>query len=153
GTVVPRDRVIDVLWGESPPESAVQSVQVYVHGVRRALGAERIETAGTGYRIRLEEGELDLHRVERLVERGRRALESDEPEDAAEALQLSLSLWRGPVLADLPHEAREATGVDRLEELRLTALELGNDAELACGRHEALVGTIQPAVYEHPYRE
>ena len=42
-TVVSRDRLVDALWGEEPPRSAVSSLQVYVHGLRRALGAERIE--------------------------------------------------------------------------------------------------------------
>lgn len=46
--VVSADALVDGLWGESPPASAVQSLQVYVHGLRRALGAERIETAGRG---------------------------------------------------------------------------------------------------------
>ena len=55
--VVPADQLIDGLWGESPPASAVQSLQVYVHGLRRALGSERIETAGRGYRVVVGEDE------------------------------------------------------------------------------------------------
>ena len=45
--VVSAEQLVDGLWGEAPPASAVQSLQVYVHGLRRALGAERIETAGS----------------------------------------------------------------------------------------------------------
>jgi DNA-binding SARP family transcriptional activator len=64
GAVVSRDRLIDALWGEDPPASAAKSLQVYVHGLRRVLGAERIERAGAGYRIRLEDGELDRRLAE-----------------------------------------------------------------------------------------
>src|ERR1043165_1766692 len=74
--VVPAEQLIDGLWGEQPPASALQSLQVYVHGLRRALGGERIETAGRGYRAVVAEEELDLDRFERVLERGRAALET-----------------------------------------------------------------------------
>ena len=73
------EQLIDGLWGEAPPASAVQSLQVYVHGLRRALGAERIETAGRGYRVVVGEDELDLDRFERTLDRGRAALEAGRP--------------------------------------------------------------------------
>src|SRR5581483_5411252 len=75
--VVTRERLIDAIWGEDPPSSAAQSLQVYVHGLRRSLGADRIETRGTGYRIRLEDATVDLAEFERLVGRARRAFEAD----------------------------------------------------------------------------
>jgi len=71
--VVTAEQLIDGLWGEAPPASAVQSLQVYVHGLRRALGSERIETAGRGYRVVVGEDELDLDRFERTLERSKRA--------------------------------------------------------------------------------
>src|SRR6188508_2624823 len=112
GRVVPRERLVDALWGEDPPASAVQSLQVYVHGLRRALGADRIETAGAGYRVVVGEGELDLDRFERALEHGRDALQAGRPEEAAAELGEALALWRGPALADLPHEARTAAGAE-----------------------------------------
>src|SRR5581483_1323757 len=135
GQVVSAEQLIDGLWGESPPASASQSLQVYVHGLRRALDAERIETVGRGYRAAVAEDELDLDRFERSLERGRAALEADRPDDAAEDIREALALWHGSALADLSDEARRAAEAERLEELRLTALELRYEAELACGRH------------------
>src|SRR5690348_2364013 len=140
--VVPAEQLIDGLWGEKPPASALQSLQVYVHGLRRALGGERIETAGRGYRAAVGEEELDLDRFERALERGRAALEADRPDDAAEDLREALAIWRGSALADLPDDARRAAEAERLEELRLTALELRYEAELACGRHDAVVAEL-----------
>jgi len=151
--VVPTEQLIDGLWGESPPASALQSLQVYVHALRRALGAERIETAGRGYRAVVSEEELDLDRFERALERGRAALEAGRHDDAADELRQALALWRGPPLAGLPEQTRRAAAADRLEELRLTALELRNDADLACGRHDAVVAELETLTAEHPYRE
>lgn len=151
--VVTADQLIDGLWGEEPPASALQSLQVYVHGLRRALGAERIETAGRGYRVVVGEDELDLDRFERTLERGRAALEAGRADDAADELREALAVWRGPALAGLPEEIRRAAEVERLDELRLTALELRVDAELACGRHDAVVAELEALTAEHPYRE
>src|SRR6185437_9050005 len=151
--VVSADALVDGLWGESPPASAVQSLQVYIHGLRRALGAERIETAGRGYRAAVSEDELDLDRFERGLERGRAALEAGRAEDATDELRQAMALWRGSALADLPEESRRAAEADRLDELRLNALELRYDAELASGRHDAVVAELEALTAEHPYHE
>jgi predicted ATPase/DNA-binding SARP family transcriptional activator len=151
--VVTAEQLIDGLWGDSPPASAVQSLQVYVHGLRRALGADRIETAGRGYRVVAGEDELDLDRFERGLERGRAALEAGRADDAADELREALAIWRGTALADLPEETRRAAEAERLEELRLTALELRLDAELACGGHDAVVAELEALTAEQPYRE
>ena len=151
--VVTADQLVDGLWGENPPASAVQSLQVYVHGLRRALGGERIETAGRGYRVVVGEDELDVDRFERALERGRAALEAGRADDALDELRDALAIWRGPALADLPEETRRAAEAERLDELRLTALELRLDAELATGRHDAVVAELETLTAEHPYHE
>ena len=151
--VVSANALVDGLWGESPPASAVQSLQVYIHGLRRAVGAERIETAGRGYRAAVSEDELDLDRFERGLERGRAALEAGRAEDATDELRQAMALWRGSALADLPEESRRAAEADRLDELRLNALELRYDAELASGRHDAVVAELEALTAEHPYHE
>jgi DNA-binding SARP family transcriptional activator len=66
-----RDRLIDALWGEQPPRTATNALQVQVHALRRRLGPDRIAREATGYRLRREPGELDLERFELLVARGR----------------------------------------------------------------------------------
>lgn len=88
--IVQRERIVDCLWGERPPETATNAIQVAVHGLRKRLGAERLETRGTGYRFRLEPGELDLLRFRALLADGR-----------PESLREALALWRGPPLADV----------------------------------------------------
>jgi predicted ATPase/DNA-binding SARP family transcriptional activator len=150
--VVPAERAIDFVWGEDPPASALGSLQVYVHGLRKQLGSERIETRGAGYVLTVGSGELDLHRFDRLVSDGRAALEKGEAEPAAERLAEALSLWRGDPLGDLPFESVEAERA-HLRERRDTAHELRIDAELALGRDDGLVAELERLIAEQPYRE
>jgi predicted ATPase/DNA-binding SARP family transcriptional activator len=152
-TVVSRDRLVDALWGAEPPRSAVSSLQVYVHGLRRALGAERIERHGTGYRLQLEPAELDLNRFEQLVEGASDALSAGRAADAAEDLRQALALWIGAPLADLAGEPVHVAEAAPLEERRLRALELLHDAELALGRHDELIAEFERLIAAEPYRE
>ena len=152
GALVGRDELVDAVWGETAPDSASTSLQVYVHGLRKALGGDRIETRGNAYRLRLEPGELDLERFEQLVERGRRALDAGDAAAGASDLRAAVALWTGQPLADLADQP-VAQRAAPLDEQRLQALELRNDAELALGRHEQVLAELDALVREHPYRE
>ena len=144
-----RDRLIDALWGEQPPATATNALQVQVHALRRRLGGERIVREASGYRLCLEPDELDLERFEHLPARGR-----EEPaEVAAATLREALELWRGPAYEDVRYEPFAQAEVARLDELRLTALEDRIDADLALGRHRDLVSELEALVAEHPSRE
>ena len=149
GRVVPRDRIVDALWGESPPPTAANSVQVAVHALRKLLGPERVQTRGTGYRIAVQPGELDLDRFEAVLGRAR----DEPPVRAAETLREALSLRRGPLLSDLPDAPFLAAERDRVEELVLLALERRLDADLALGRHRELVAELEARAAQHPNRE
>jgi DNA-binding SARP family transcriptional activator/DNA-binding beta-propeller fold protein YncE len=151
--VVPRDRLIDELWGDEPPETARTALQVHVSQLRKALGGDRIETRAPGYRVRTEPDALDLERFERLVAEGRDALAGGDAERSADALREALALWRGTPLAELgevPFAQRECL---RLEELRLAALEERVEADLQLGGHARLVPELEGLVREHPLRE
>ena len=153
GEVVPRAHLIDSLWGEQAPESAARALQVYVHGLRRALGAERIQTHGNGYRATVAADELDLDRFESLLAGAAAKLADGAPAAAAVDVQEALGLWRGAALADLSEQPVAETAAASLDERRLVALELRNDIELRLGRHETVLADIEPLVAEHPYRE
>ena len=110
-----------------------------MHALRQALGADRIVTRPPGYLLRVEEGELDVERFERLVSEG-------EPAEA-------LALWRGPALADVAYESFAQSEAARLEESRLAALEARVAADLDEGRHSALVPELDALVAAYPHRE
>ncbi len=147
------DRLIDELWGARPPATAKKSVQVRVAGLRRALGDGMLLTHGGGYLIRLAADQLDLHGFERLVSDAGKVLADGDPGTAAAMLREALSLWRGAALADFAYESFAQPAITRLEELRLGAVELRIDAELALGLEGQLVGELQELVASHPLRE
>jgi predicted ATPase/DNA-binding SARP family transcriptional activator len=150
---VSRDRLIDGLWGESPPRSAAHTLDDYVSRLRRGLGGDRIDRRPAGYVIRVEPGELDLERFEALLEQGRLAAAAGDAAEASEALGKALGLWRGRALADLANEPFAVSESARLEERRLLALETRIDAELALGRGGDLVGELERLVAEHSFHE
>ena len=120
--VVSTDRLMDLLWGDSPPEAT--ALRVRVSQLRKALGAGgmAIVTQAPGYVLRLDDEELDLGCFERLV-----AQAADmSPEDAAEQLRSALALWRGAPLAEFAYDDFARTATARLEELRLDG---GRDAD------------------------
>jgi DNA-binding SARP family transcriptional activator len=151
--VAPADQLIDELWGEDSPERAADALRVNVSRLRKALPQDVLTTRSPGYVIRVEPDALDLHRFERLVEEGRGLLAQGLAAEASERLRKALSLWRGPALADFAYESFAQTAIARLEEIRLAAVELRIDADLALGRHNELVGELEALVADQPLRE
>jgi DNA-binding SARP family transcriptional activator len=149
GAPVSSERLIDEIWEGRPPPTAQKSVQIYVSGLRKALGEGRIVTRDRGYALRLEPSELDLERFEALVARASSAA----PMEAAETLREALALFRGLPLADLVLERWAAAAADRIEGERLTALERRIDADLELGRYRGLCGELERLLDEHPFRE
>jgi YVTN family beta-propeller protein len=135
------DRLIDELWGESPPPTAAKIVRNSVSLLRRELG-DRLVTQPPGYLLRVEQDELDSERLER-------ALESGDLERLTEAL----GLWRGPPLSQLAYEQFAQQEIARLEELRLAAVEASVEAQLGLGRHADVIGELEVLVRQHPLRE
>ena len=151
--VVSRDRLIDALWGEEPPDTARNTLQVYVSQLRKLLPEGVLETAPAGYQLVTDAEAVDLFEFIRLSEEGRTALGAGDAARAADTLRAALALWRGAPLADLSWEPFAQSEIVRLEELRLAALEERIDADLALGRHGQLVAELERLVAEQPMRE
>jgi DNA-binding SARP family transcriptional activator len=132
-------RLIEALWEDDPPRAAQKALQIHVSRLRKALGTERIQTTAAGYLLRVEEGELDLDRFQRLRQNG----------ELAEAL----AVWRGPPLADFRYDGFAQTEIARLEEIRLSCLEDRIDADLAAGRHGDIAAELEVLVRGHPLRQ
>ncbi len=150
---VSRDRLVDELWGERAPERAAKSIQTYISRLRKILPTGILRTRPPGYVLELEPEQLDLHRFERLIALGQRALAEGSAGLASVSLGEALALWRGPALAEFRSEPFARGEAARLEELRLLALEARIDADLALGRHADLVGELESLVAHHPLRE
>jgi WD40 repeat protein/DNA-binding SARP family transcriptional activator len=156
--VVSRDRLIEELMLDPLGDGATRALTVQVSRLRKALasvdGSEpRLVASPPGYVLRVMPGELDLDTFERVLAEGRSALEGGDPVRAAAALREGEALWRGRPLADLEFEPFARLEVERLEELRLVAVEERIEAELELGRHAALVPELEALVAEHPLQE
>ena len=146
---VARDRLLDELWGETLPKTAVTSVHVYVSRLRKSLPDGVLLTRPPGYVVQVAPEAIDLLRFERLVADARDAT----PVRAAALLREALGLWRGAALAEFGEEPFARVEAARLEELRLAALEDRIEADLALARHGDLVGEVEALVAAHPHRE
>lgn len=147
---VATDLLIEGLWGERPPETALTALHGHISALRKLFGAGRIETRPPGYLLRVEPGELDLDRFDTLVAEARTSADVGQ---RSLRLRAALGLWRGEPLADFRYEAFAQADIARLDERRLATLEDAIDAELTGGRHLELVPELEGLVASQPLRE
>ena len=156
GAVVSRARLLDALWGESPPPTAAKALNVHVSQLRKTLardGDDPIATRPPGYVIEVEPAQLDATRFEQLIAEARERAAAGDARAAGRLLHEALALWRGPVLDGIELESEERHELGRLEELRLAAHIERIDCDLALGLHERLIPELGTIVSEHPLRE
>ncbi|MFJ9173203.1 BTAD domain-containing putative transcriptional regulator [Streptomyces sp. NPDC102360] len=148
GSTVSVDRLIEAMWGPTPPETAKAQVQASVMAIRRLLrtahsqGAspDVLQTRPGGYAAVTEPDQVDVHEFRRHAGGGR------------DGIRRALALWRGRPLADVQAEFVPAVRA-LLEEQRLTAVERLAELELEAGRHAALLDDLAVEVAGHPLRE
>jgi len=151
--VVSYERMFDELWGERPPATARTTLQVYVSGLRKALGPDRIVSHARGYLLHAEREEVDAARFQRLVAEAREQVKVGADEEAAERFRHALALWRGPALADVALESFARNEAERLDELRVAALEEQIECRLRLGREGDMIGELEALVGQHPLHE
>ncbi|MFG1624395.1 BTAD domain-containing putative transcriptional regulator [Kribbella sp. NPDC049227] len=137
GRPVSADRLIDDLWGDHPPRNATGTLQARISQLRTALDRAEPGSRGlvihgpAGYTLAAEV--VDSNMFEELVAAGR--------------MREALALWHGTAYADVPDHEFARAARDRLEEIRLTALE-----ELADRGEDVLPETTE-LVRRHPLHE
>ncbi len=151
--VHPVASIIDRLWGEESPDSAVNVVQTYVSAWRKVLGGRDgpLERVGAGYRLTLAADECDVLAFRALADRARTA---DDRRAAADHWRAALDLWRGPPLADLVGEAFHDALATPLEAERARVIEQWAEAALAVGDDpDDVLARLQEAQARDPLRE
>ncbi|KRD00728.1 BTAD domain-containing putative transcriptional regulator [Streptomyces sp. Root264] len=150
GRSVPVGLLVEEVWTGDPPADAPGALQALVGRLRRALGADAIDSAEGGYRLAAAPDDVDLHRFERLTGDGVRALADGDPAKAAVLLDDALGLWHGPALVDLPDRTAEA---GRWEARRLDALRARHTAAIARGEAEQSLPELTALCDAHPLDE
>ena len=139
GSPVRLDSIVDVLWGELPPVSAVGIVQTYVSRLRQVFGADLLPRDAAGYRLLVTENELDLLAFRRAI---RDAQGVAEPEAACVGYERALALWRGEPLPDVDALRGHPAVIALADEFASAVLEYA-DMAATCGRHEQVLPLLR----------
>jgi len=154
---VSMDRLVDTLWPDRPPRSAVANLHTYVSGLRSCLppvpDGDRVRRQGDGYSISLRPGELDLQVFEDLLDASARAKAAGRADEAVRLIGEAVALWRGDPVEDLPPSPLWRAEAARLVERWLEAVEELCALRLAAGRHTANVAELRSLLVRHPLRE
>lgn len=155
------DRLVDILWGrdERLPKHPAGAVRTYITRLRQAIepeevgGQPQVLVGGPDrFRLVLDGHELDAAVFEAELEQAT-ALVARDPQAALHAVERGLGRWRGPALADVADESWAQPEAVRLDELRLSAVELRIRCLLDLGRHAGVLADLERHGREHPLRE
>jgi DNA-binding SARP family transcriptional activator len=159
GSRVSVDQLIDEVWGEHVPATAVQTVRTYVYRLRQALARHCdnrsccIRSVHNGYTVDAPPDAIDVNEFSRSLEAARRARRTGSVTAVADHARQGLSLWRGnAALSGIPGEFAQRTR-NHLQELRLSGLEMLLSAQLSLGIVDATVADVSALVAEHPLDE
>ncbi|MFI6046218.1 BTAD domain-containing putative transcriptional regulator [Nocardia sp. NPDC051321] len=158
GRMVSVDQLIDDLW-ERPPRGAVGAIQTFVADLRRVLEPDRpprapaevLVTVPPGYALRTEA--VDADRFEAAVVRTAELLANEEFDRALTTIDAASALWQGPAYAEFAEQGWARAEVDRLDGLRLLAVEHRVAALIDLARPAEAVPALNSLLAEHPLRE
>jgi DNA-binding SARP family transcriptional activator/tetratricopeptide (TPR) repeat protein len=159
GKVISFGRISAGIWDQYESRSARKAVQSYVVRLRTAMAAAHhdaaaaVATKTAGYLLDVPTDTVDAVRFERLLRQARREWETGECPPAHRNLSAALALWRGEPFEDCPELPAVAAPRARLTELRVDAVELRVDVDLALGSDAGLVAELVELVARHPHRE
>ena len=151
GRPVSVDALIEELWDADVPASPRNAIHHHVARLRAALGQESIAGSPNGYA--LKNARTDARIFEDLLAEARGALRAGDARTAADVAARALALWQGQALEGLPETIWVSTEAERLEGLRIDALEERFEAALELGEHREIVSELQCAIHENPFRE
>ncbi|WP_433278403.1 BTAD domain-containing putative transcriptional regulator [Pseudonocardia xinjiangensis] len=149
GRAVAASELVDDLWGETPPDAAVNALQALVSRLRRAIGADLVDTAARGYRLRVPPDAVDALRFTALVTAADAAGETE----AHTLLGQAVALWDGPALADVLDLPFARPVAHRLTERRAVAVERRARLGLRLGNAAAEIDALRVQLDAAPLRE
>ncbi|TDE57175.1 hypothetical protein E1295_08585 [Nonomuraea mesophila] len=152
--VTPLDTVVEILWQDRPPRSAIANIRTYASSLRTMLGGnDRIIGDSVGYRLRVSPPELDMLTFTELIRQAESSLERHRPEVALKLFRLADDLWRGSPLEDVAPHPQWAEPLEQLAEQRLALLESLAALELAGRLYASVITRTRKFLNDHPFRE
>ncbi len=154
--VVSVDQLVEAVWPDTdPPKKAAHNVRTYVHRLRTSLGSlgDKVETAGGGYLLRLDSGELDTARFEELAANATRLAKTGETIAALDIIDQAQALWRGEPLEEFGDDLWAQPDVVRL---RTTAADMRTTQArllLLAGRPNEAERVLESLIRAEPLRE
>jgi DNA-binding SARP family transcriptional activator len=164
GHVVTISTLLEEIWGSCPPRSAVPTLHTYVLQLRKKIqqaleaGGHRsprdvLITRRCGYVLDVAPDDVDATRYQELSAQGHDAADRDDHQGAAAKLAAALRLWRGQAFADIAVGSQLRVETTRLEEIRLSDLDLRIETDLRLGRHHQLIGELATLCARYPLHE
>ena len=159
-TALHRQQLIDALWGDAPPASAVSMIQSYVSRLRRLLAAPRpagrdgesLITSGSSYRLVADAPEVDQLEFGQLASRAQDAHVAGDLHAACQLYARALDLWQGEPLADLTGLASHPA-VTELACQRAEAVLNYSDAAITAGWHDRVLRPLRATYQREPLNE
>ena len=175
GESVASATVIDRVWGDAAPATALATLHGYVASLRRLLEPDRpprtpptvLVTSDDGYLLRVAAEDRDEVRFEQLVTAARSRLEivpdhlrprigprdREVVETALDELDEALLLWRGTPYVELGDHPLAVAHRARLEDRHRLADELRAVGQLALGLHDVVRGELEARTAAYPLHE
>jgi DNA-binding SARP family transcriptional activator len=151
GRTATASELVDAVWGDSPPNTALAALRSYAFRLRKVLGPQSLITDAGGYALRVDADRLDHTVVEHLTAEADKHRASD-PQHARELYGRALALWHGEPLAGCPGPYAEMQR-NRLTEWHLGLVEARLELDLELGAHTEAVSELTALSAEHPLRE
>lgn len=152
------DVLIGAAWNQRPPAGARATLHAYISNLRRLMSSAGIDrallaSAPPGYRLGIGQDQYDLGRFRAQKDAGLHAAAAAEFEQASRQMSDALAQWRGPFLEDLRDFQFAETLAAAFDEEKVVAHTAHVEAEIACGRPDAVIVELETLIAEHPYRE
>nr|WP_283135700.1 BTAD domain-containing putative transcriptional regulator [Rhizohabitans arisaemae] len=150
------DYLVYDLWGDNPPSTCRTLIRGHVLALRRIIRGEAshvIQYRAGGYQLNVDRDAVDASNFEDLCDEGLILRDNRNSTRASVLLKKALSLWRGPVMADVPVTPSICTYTDALNERRLAALQWRIEDDLDGGQPDQHITELVGLVAEHPFRE
>ncbi|NHD19313.1 AfsR/SARP family transcriptional regulator [Actinopolyspora sp. BKK1] len=159
--VVYTDSLVQELWGENPPASALTTIQTYIYQLRKLIEREGLSSEGEnvvvsrspGYSLRVESEQIDLIRFNLLNQYGREHQKGGRYTEALNKFREALDLWTGDPLANVNLGPQLSAYVAEIQERRMNTLQQRIEVEMQLGLHRELLGELRSLVASHPFDE